>query len=301
MLSAMVLAAGLGTRLRPLTEQRAKPLVPVGDRPILGHILDSLWGAGAPRVVVNTHHRARELESYAAAQRTEMLLSSEPELLGTAGGLAQARDLLGAGDVLVWNADILADADLDALVAAHAEGAAMTAPAQATLLVQPLARGEGSVGCDAGGSIVRLRREAVGAEAHGGEFLGIHVLGESLRRTLPTRGCLVGDVYIPALKRGARLGSLLHRGAFFDVGTLRGYLQANLAWLAARSARHWTAQGASVAPGVVLEECLVGEGATVRGAGRLVRCVVWPGASATGPLVDSIVTPEGVVTVSPRA
>jgi mannose-1-phosphate guanylyltransferase len=177
----------------------------------------------------------------------------------------------------------------------------MAAPAEATLLVQPLARGEGSVGCDARGSIVRLRREAVAAEAYGGEFVGIHVLGESLRRTLPARGCLVGDVYIPALKRGARLGSLPYRGPFFDVGTLRGYLQANLAWLAARSARHWTAKGVSVAPAVVLEESLLGEGARVGGAGRVVRSVVWPGAAATAPLADSIVTPEGVVAVNPPA
>jgi mannose-1-phosphate guanylyltransferase len=298
MFSAMVLAAGLGTRLRPLTVWRAKALVPVGDRPILGHVLDTLWAAGLSRIVVNAHHRARDLETYAAAQRNEVLLSHEPDLLGTAGGLSRAGDLLGAGDVLVWNADILADVDVGALLAAHKQATAESVPAQATLLVRPLAQGKGNVGFGAHGTVVRLRRESVEKEAHGGEFLGIHVVGEALRRALPARGCLVGDVYIPALKRGTNLRVLLHDGEFFDVGTLRGYLEANRAWLAARGAASWEGPDARVGPAVVLEDAIVGRGASVCGAGRVVRSVVWPGAQATAPLSEAIVTPDGVVAVS---
>jgi mannose-1-phosphate guanylyltransferase len=298
MLSAMVLAAGLGTRLKPLTDQRAKALVPVGDRPILGHVLDRLWAVGAPRVVVNTHHRARDIEAYAAAQGGELLLSHEPELLGTAGGLSQAKDLLGAGDVLLWNADILADVDLRGLLAAHEKARGGAAPSLATLLVKPLARGRGSVGCSARGTVVRLRGESVEDEAHGGEFLGIHVIGGALRRALPGRGCLVGDVYIPALKRGYELGALLYAGVFFDVGTLQGYVGANRAWLAARSASHWAGPGARIEPGVVIEDTVVGESATLRGAGRIVRSVIWPDSIATAPVSDAIVTPEGLVAVS---
>jgi mannose-1-phosphate guanylyltransferase len=298
MFSAMVLAAGLGTRLRPLTVWRAKALVPVGDRPILGHVLDALWTAGLSRIVVNAHHRARDLETYAAAQRNEVLLSHEPDLLGTAGGLSRAGDLLGAGDVLVWNADILADVDLGALLAAHKQAAADPVPAQATLLVRPLAQGKGNVGFGAHGTVVRLRRESVEKEAYGGEFLGIHVVGEAVRRALPARGCLVGDVYIPALKRGSNLRVLLHDGEFFDVGTLRGYLEANRAWLAARGAASWEGPDARVGPAVVLEDAIVGQGASVCGAGRVVRSVVWPGAQATAPLSEAIVTPDGVVAVS---
>jgi mannose-1-phosphate guanylyltransferase len=299
MLSAMVLAAGLGTRLKPLTELRAKALVHVGDRPVLTHVLDQLWAAGAPRITINTHHRARDLEAYAASQRNEVLLSNEPELLGTAGGVSQAEDLLGAGDVLVWNADILAAVDIVALVRAHGAGAARPrANASATLLVRPLAAGQGNVGYDSRGTIVRLRRESVGNEAHGGEFVGVHILGEALRRALPARGCLVGDVYIPALKAGATLGAHPFEGAFFDVGTLGGYLEANRAWLAARAVSSWTADGARVPSGIVLEESVVGAGATLSGHGRVVRAVIWPGAVAVAPISDAIVTTEGVVAVS---
>jgi mannose-1-phosphate guanylyltransferase len=196
----MVLAAGLGTRLRPLSDLRAKPLVPVGDRPALGHVLERLREAGVVRVVVNAHHRAQDVRAFVEAQPGEVAVSEEPDLLGTAGGLAQARDLLGEGDVVVWNADILATVDARALAAAHAR----EAPA-ATLVVQPMARGSGSVGLDAGGRVVRLRQERFGDETSGGEFLGIHVLGAALRGLLPPRGGLIEHVYVPALARGAVL------------------------------------------------------------------------------------------------
>ena len=102
----MILCAGLGTRLRPLTDWCAKPLVPIGDRPALAHILDRLVGT---RAVVNAHHRAADIEAFARARSRDLLVSVEPDLLGTAGGIAHASPLLGSGDILVWNGDILAD------------------------------------------------------------------------------------------------------------------------------------------------------------------------------------------------
>jgi mannose-1-phosphate guanylyltransferase len=280
-LPAMVLAAGLGTRLRPLTDLRAKPLVPVGDRPALAHVLDRLRAAGIPQVVVNAHHHAEQLRTFARTH-PGMALSEETALLGTAGGIAHARDLLGAGDVLLWNADIVADVDLRALLAAHGD--------EATLVVQPLPRGQGSVGTDARGRVVRLRRERFGEEERGGEFLGIHVLGAGLRARLPERGGLIEDVYIPALARGATLRTLPFHGAWRDIGTVESYLDANMAWLAARGLESWIGPGARVAEGVRLEGAVVGEGASVTGQGALRRCVVWPGANAAAPLDDQVIS-----------
>jgi mannose-1-phosphate guanylyltransferase len=157
------------------------------------------------------------------------------------------------------------------------------------------------VGYDSSGTVVRLRRESVGDEAHGGEFVGVHVLGEALRRALPARGCLVGDVYIPALKAAATLRVHAFEDAFFDVGTLGGYVEANRAWLAAHAVSSWVGDGARVQPGIVLEESVVGEGATVSGRGRVVRAVIWPGAVAVAPISDAVVTTEGVVAVSSRS
>jgi mannose-1-phosphate guanylyltransferase len=293
-LATMVLAAGLGTRLRPLTEVCAKPLVPVGDRPILEHVLDKLRAAGVTRVVVNAHHRAGEVRDFIRKRSPHVVVSEESELLGTAGGLSRAADALGAGDVLVWNADTLADVDSGALVAAHT-GAPAGAECAATLVVRSRERGQGNVGLDGTGRVVRLRQERIAEEARGGDFLGIHVVGSALRARLPERGCLVADLYIPALRGGALLRAFLHGGPFFDVGTVEGYLDANLAWLEATGIERWVAPGARVDSGVSLERTVVCAGASVLGSGTLERCVVWPGATAVTPLADAVVAAEHVV------
>src|SRR5260370_35664639 len=97
----MVLAAGLGTRLLPLTENCAKPLVPVGDRPMLAHVFERLSTAGVSRIVVNAHHRLDEVRAFVRS-RPGVSVSEERELLGTAGGAAHASELLVKADVTVW-------------------------------------------------------------------------------------------------------------------------------------------------------------------------------------------------------
>src|SRR5260370_32989127 len=126
----MVLAAGLGTRLRPLTDHCAKPLVAVGDRPMVAHVLERLRTAGVSRIVVNSHHRVDEVRDFFRSQ-PHVRVSEEQELLGTAGGVAYASASLGEGDVGVWNAHILADVDLPALLRSHTgqhEGATLATP-----------------------------------------------------------------------------------------------------------------------------------------------------------------------------
>jgi mannose-1-phosphate guanylyltransferase len=280
----MILAAGLGTRMRPLSTWRAKALAPVGDAPAIAHFVGALRRAGVARIVVNAHHRADDVRAFA---RTDggLVVSEEEAILGTAGGVLRAAGLLGDGDVLVWSGDILAP-DLDAarLVAAHR--------AEATLAVRPLPRGAGNVGIAEDGRVVRLRHETIApGEVRGGEFFAIHVLGARLRARLPPLGCLVGDVYLPALRAGARLEAFVTDAHFWDIGTPANYLAANLAWLAGR--RAFVAEGADVAAGVRLEHAVVGKGAAV--LGDLESVVVWDGARVEAPLAQAIVAPEGIV------
>lgn len=296
----MILAAGLGTRLAPLTDWRAKALVPFGDRPLLAHLAARLSGAGIDRLVVNAHHRADEVAAFVRDHLQNASVSAERDLLGTAGGVAHARPLLGRGDILIWNADIVADVDANALFAAHVAAQQNGAVQQdATLVVRPRPKGEGAVGIDASGKVVRLRTETTAdGEISGGDFLGIHVLGEKLREALPEVGCLVGDLYLPAMRRGARLGIAPFSGTFWDIGTPASYLAANLAWLDAQRAPAWTAPSARVGPGVELRRAIVGEGAAVEGAGSLENCVIWPGARTKAPKNGAIVAQEGEVTPS---
>jgi mannose-1-phosphate guanylyltransferase len=286
----MLLCAGMGTRLRPLSEWCAKAVMPVGDRPALAHMLEQARPAGGP-IVVNAHHRADDVREFLAAHAPDAALSFEPDLLGTAGGVAHASDELGPGDVLVWNGDILAEIEVRALLGAHQSP--QPTSSQATLGVCPGTAGTGNVGVDASGRVVRLRKETTMAgEVSGGEFVGVHVLGVALRAGLPSRGCLVGDVYLPALRRGATLRAFAVP-RWREIGTVDGYLDANVAWVAGRGGS-WSAPDARVAPEVELVGCVVGAGAEVGGRGRLERCVVWPGARALAPVADIVIAPGGV-------
>ena len=286
---AMVLCAGLGTRLRPLTEELPKPLFPVGDQPMLAHVLERLRRGGVARAVVNTFHLADALSpALAAAMPLPIVILREAVLLGTAGGVAHAADPLGEGDVIVWNGDILADLDVSALFEARRG-------ALAALAFAPRPRGEGTLGVGAAGEVTRLRGETFGVEVGGGDFVGVQVLGEELRRRLPASGCLVGDGYLPALRAGQRVATLPVAGAWDDIGSIDSYLGANARWLAARGLDHWVGPGASTASGVDLGGSIVGAGARISGAGSLRRCVVWPGAAARAPLEDAVVTSSGTI------
>jgi NDP-sugar pyrophosphorylase family protein len=108
---------------------------------------------------------------------------------------------------------------------------------------------------------------------------------------------LVRDVYIPALRSGAFLRAFPHASGFFDIGTPRRYLEANLAWLAGRSAAQWAAPGSRIAPGVEVRDAIVGPGASIGGRGVFERSVAWPGARASAPISDAIVVDDQVVFV----
>ena len=288
---AMILAAGLGTRLRPLTLELPKPLMWVGDRPMVAHLAERLAAAGIGEAALNTHHLAGAFSvERLAGLPVRLSVIHEPAILGTAGGVANAAPLLGEGDVVVWNGDILADVDVAALVAAHRSMGRM-----ATLAVAPRAAGEGTVGLDERGCVVRLRGERFGAEAAGGDFVGIQVMSAAMRRRLPRAGCLVGDGYLPLLREGGRLASFAVGGAWDDVGTIAAYLAANARWLERGGRAAYVGEGAVVAGGVDVRGSVIGAGAAVGGAGAVRGAVIWPGARAEAPLEGVVVTAGGAV------
>ncbi|MCU0681110.1 MAG: sugar phosphate nucleotidyltransferase [Polyangiaceae bacterium] len=291
--AAMILAAGLGSRLRPLSDELAKPLVPVGDEPLLARVARRFASAGAERAVVNLYHRPDDFERR-AAWPLPLVFSPERELLGTAGGIARARTHFGGRDVIVWNGDIEAEVDLAALERRLVEWGAAAA-----LAVRLGPAGTGAVGIGASGNVVRLRDARRGGEGDNGEafgatFVGVSALGAPLVASLPERGCLVGDALMPLLIAGATIAALVYEGPFFDVGSPEGYLDANLAWLDRRGGGSFVGPGASVASGVELARCVLGAGAVVEGEGELRACVLWPGARVRAPLEHAIVSAGGL-------
>src|SRR5690349_18302270 len=150
--SAMVLCAGFGTRLRPLTDELPKPLVPVGDRTILEHALTNLREAGVDQLVINVHHLAEQFARVLASSDPNVRMVVESEIRGTAGGVAGARAHLSSAPVLVWNGDILVAPPIDQLLV-------RCEPQSFCLGVAPRPLGEGTIGLDAEGNVVRLRGE----------------------------------------------------------------------------------------------------------------------------------------------
>lgn len=229
----MVLAAGLGTRLRPLTDLLPKPAVPVAGLPLLRYAFARLRAAGARRVVVNAHHLAADMERVAAgsaeAAGVALSVSREPVIAGTGGALREARPLLaGAGAIVLWNGDILFDVDLAAVVAAHRESGAL-----ATMVLAPMPEGAryATVEVDRGMAVRRIAGLGPGGEAlvplH---FTGVHVLSPALLDQVPDQpfACDVNrSVYTPLLAAG-RVRAVVAGGYWNDLGTPERYLEANL-------------------------------------------------------------------------
>ena len=297
---AMVLAAGLGTRLRPLTFEIPKPVVPVLGIPLCAHAIDFLRGHGAESFLLNLHHRpevVRERVDAWVAGRFPVSYAFEPEILGTGGGIGNAREFLRGDTFLAANADVIARFPLAEAVARHRETGAL-----ATLIVFPdPAKRYTPVRVREDGTIAGFGEGAPGTPFEG-LYTGYQIVEPELLEHIP-RGrpsCIVRETYGPLIARGAPVFAHRTSGTFLDFGTPADYLGGVLALLGERGDRTgvFVHPGASVAPdallgpGAVVEErAVVGPRAAVR------RAVVWPGASvAPGATVeDGVLTPRGFV------
>ncbi len=287
---AIILSAGLGTRLRPLTLELPKPLVPVGDRSLLALVASRLRAAGVTDIAVNVHHLAEKITSDIDAIGETFRVIHEPRILGTAGGISGARRLFGDGTLLVWNGDILATPPLDGLLAAAAGGSLV-------LALAPRPGDAGSVGVAADCRIVRLRGERFGEEAWSADYIGVAAVGAGALAAMPDEGCLIGDYAIPELRRGGSVLAVRLLGDFRDVGSIESYWAANQEWLDERGLDSWIHPQARVRPGVRVSRSIVGADAVVDGQGLLEGVVVWPGARAAAPLARSVVARTALVSV----
>lgn len=283
---AIILCAGIGERLRPLSEELPKPLMPVGDRSVLAHIAGQLSRAGYAAALANTHWLAEKFEAITGELDLELTLIHEPEIRGQAGGIAGGRGLLEA-PVVAWNGDILMDepplAELAARVSVSGGICLAVAPAAAA----------GTVGLDAAGHLVRVRGQRHGLEVGAADYVGLLALGRTALAELPERGCLIDDFILPRLRRGELVETCLIHSSWQEVGSLAGYWKANEHWLShhANHEEHsYVHPSASVARGVQLISSVVGANARIDGVGSVARSVIWPDCRVTAPLDKGIVT-----------
>jgi MurNAc alpha-1-phosphate uridylyltransferase len=219
--TAMVLAAGLGKRMRPLTASRPKPLIEVAKKPLLDHVLDHLRAAGIKRVVVNVHYLADAIEAHlrTRVKDLEVVISDERrQLLETGGGLAKALPLIEDEQFLVVNSDnYWVDGPIDAirLLGQRWDAATM----DALLLTVPLARahchnGRGDFHMD---PIGRLSRRKPGKVAPF-VYTGVQVISRRLFADVPEGSFSTNILWDRAIAAGRCYG-LVHQGLWFDVGT----------------------------------------------------------------------------------
>ena len=218
----MVMAAGLGTRMRPLTATRPKPLIEVAGRALIDHVLDRLRAAGVRRVVVNVHHLADLLEAHLAEHvgDLEVVVSDERgRLMETGGGLVQARKLLGDQAFVVVNSDNLwVDGPVDALrlLASRWDDARM----DALLLMVPLARahnhgGQGDFHLAPDGRITGRRKSGRVASFC---YTGVQIVHPRLIAEWPEGPFSTMLFWERAIAAGRAFGQV-HQGLWFDVGT----------------------------------------------------------------------------------
>ena len=219
--TAMVMAAGLGKRMRPLTATRPKPLIEVAGRPLLDHVLERLRVSGVENVVVNVHYLPGSIEAHLGARShgLNVTISDERELLlETGGGMVKAAPIIDADPFLVVNSDNLwvdGPADTLKLLASHWNGAKM----DALLLLVPHARaqnhrGSGDFHMNRYGRLRRRERTRVAPFV----FTGIQMVSKALLEGAPNGPFSTNILWDRAIEAGRCFGAV-HQGLWFDVGT----------------------------------------------------------------------------------
>lgn len=297
MTTAFVLGAGLGTRLRPLTDTLPKPLVPIFGKPLITFALDHLRSVGVTNFVINTHHLAGRFDgvfpdgSHAGCRVT---LVHEPVLLETGGGIKNAEPHLGHEPFLVYSGDILTDVDVRALVAQHIERAN-----DVTLALRDTGFPPSIVVQD--GRITAIQRPASG----GYDFANISVWNPAAFARFRA-----GEKtsFVPVLRewiaQGGRIGGVvLQENSWFNIGSRTEYLALHRTisqgWRPSFPVEAGWPQAihpsARIAAGAVLDGfCAVGAGVEI-GDGATVRdSILWEGAKiASRACLEGCIVREG--------
>ena len=261
----MILSAGYGTRLWPLTEDRTKPAIPILGKPLVGYVAEYLARYGCDEIVVNLHHRpesVRRALGDGSKFGVKLHYVEEPVILGTSGALDNARELLKGETIVVVNGKIITDIDLNEALQTHRRTGAI-----ATLVLLPNPECQRfTIVETAGGCLRGFGSMPVQAEYLGKEpplmFTGIQILEPRIFEYIP-RGVFshsTTDVYPQAIAKGERVATYVATGNWYELSTPQRYLDISLAMLHERGEQL-----------VVGSECVISQRADVT------QSVLWDG------------------------
>lgn len=279
-MKAVILAAGLGRRMRPLTDKTAKPALPVLNEPLIVRTLRELKRAGVSEVMINLHHRPETIR--AAIPHGDLGLkikySRETAILGTGGALRKVRGWVGRDPLFVVNGDVIFDFDLKTMISIHRKTAALATLALKPNLNQTKYK---PVITDRAGRILSIRGLPRNRKGAVSLFASVHIIEPVILERLPAGPSdTVGDLYIPLLREGAHLQGVRQAGVWHDLGQPSGYLKAQTRLLAARGGKRSVVIDASVrvGKGARIERSVVGAGCVIEPSARIEGSVIWDGA-----------------------
>jgi NDP-sugar pyrophosphorylase family protein len=292
---AMILAAGYGTRLWPLTEDRTKPAIPFLGRPLIGYVAEYLGRYGFQDVVVNLHHRPQSVRAALGdgsrfGVRLEYI--EEPVILGTSGALDNARHLLEGDTFVVVNGKIITDIDLTAALETHRRTNAL-----ATLVLRPnpkrerfsivettsdgLIKGFGGMPTREASDNVSGVVSDIAADISDAPlmFTGIQILEPRIFDYIP-RGVFshsTTDVYPQAIHAGERVVAHVVDGVWYELSTIPRYLEISLALLAKEGRDIDAGEGCSISPEAQVSQALLWNEVTIERGAQVRRAILGDG------------------------
>ena len=316
-MKAMILAAGFGSRLKPLTLSLPKPMFPILNQPLLEHTLHFLSSQGIQDIIVNVHHLPEEIIDYfgdGSNFGVRLVFSIEEEILGTAGGLKKAQEFLERETFLVMNSDVLADINLASLLKVHNEKNACL-----TLLVRQDANPEKykPIQLADDGRIIRFVDASFNHPSKKTQrvmFTGIQVMEPEIFSRIPEDKFFgtTEDVFPSLVEEGLPVYGVLHEKYWIDIGTRETYIQAHAdaleGRLALKTKSSVNAEGPLIVPPVHIgKDCeisndaqvgphaIIGNGCRLRSGAMVENSILWEGATiGSGATVQNSIVGKGV-------
>jgi NDP-sugar pyrophosphorylase family protein len=289
-MKAMILAAGFGTRLFPLTIDRTKPAIPFLGKPLVGYVAEYIGGFGFKDIVVNLHHQPDSvIDALGNGEQFGVHIDythEEPRILGTAGALDNAREFLGNETFLVVNGKIITDIDIGAAVETHRRTGAL-----ATMILKPnIKREKFTVVEVADGFVTGFGQDArplTEEEIRDAEhepvspmmFTGIHIFEPRVFDYIP-RGVysdIVPTFYNPALAKKEKIAAHVTDGEWFELSTIQRYLDISLAVMNGKGCH--SGANCSIEPSARIRDSILWDDVTIGKDASLYRTVIADGVT----------------------
>ena len=291
-MKAMILAAGFGTRLKPLTLARPKALVPVANTPLIDHIIRYLQLNGVSEIVINSHHLSHQLVQYFQVTQypgLSITVRKEERILGTGGGIRNVRDFWDEDPFIVINGDILTNIDLAPIIRSHQSSGTL-----ATLVLHDYSNFN-QVSINNEGYVTGFySRPFQGGLA----FTGIHVMNRRVLDFIPASGFYsIIDAYRKMMASGFKVGAFISNAHYWrDIGTIGSYVAANKEYL--KGKKFLISPSAILHPSVRLHNwAIIGHNARLEQGAEVSNSIIWDNCTIkkNTKILRSVMTPQCLV------